>query len=518
LEPETVGLQIDLDLQLLTDESGIYGFGFQPVGGQQVVECIKPIPDVVLRADRTETSTMVSHMTLAFVSFTEPDPSETPEYSNSLEQAFVHIQATLIARRKGMLNAEIEPICDAHAPEIPERLQRKYDAYYGEAFAMVRHIIQAAYDSCVPPHLLPLLRQFTRSRRYQIYTHAVGSPWFAQLIEVFPVLGIKMFHSSGSTGLPDDVLAQARRMVEEGCKLNKIAETMEVPTAMRKISPQEAHVYVPYTKHLFKYRADISNFWDRNAGNIREWLQAIFRANFWQRTEYAAWLVRNFHELTVGPNADQDRKNLSDWVQSCLEGTGSRSSRPFIKTMSARTVERLSDEWHRNTEGIYNAILGVKLPGNWREIPEANGCETEEEYSEIIRKKIADKTLPKAWLTDAEINGILIKATTNELELIEASLYLKNCGGTYSNRIYTGECCIYTASHGTEVLAMIEVQKHHRGFHVAQCAGYLNQSPSTQILDAIREWESTFPINPEPTWEEIYTSENWEVEIWPNVI
>jgi hypothetical protein len=183
--------------------------------------------------------------------------------------------------------------------------------------------------------------------------------------------------------------------------------------------------------------------------------------------------------------------------------------------MSPRTVKRLSEEWHRNTEHIYNGILGISRPESWHTNPEAKDFETEKEYTESIRKKIAAKTLPKAWVGDANINGIAIKAATNELELIEASLYLKNCGGTYSDRIYKEECCIYTATRGAEFLAMIEVQRHLRSFHVTQCAGYLNQAASTEVLKAVKNWESSFPTRPEPTWEEIYTSDNWELEIVP---
>jgi hypothetical protein len=485
-------IQTELEFQLLTDADGIYGVGFRP--SQHTEGFQSPAPDVILRSDQITPAPPGLGPVLTFNPVEDIDLLEPSECSGLLESTYVDIQATLIARRKGISSAQCQR----------------------EAFEEVGAVMRTAYASCVSPSLLPLLRQIPINKRYQAYTHIAGSPRFAQLFAVFPVLGIKMMCSSGSAGLPEETIARAKAMVEEGCKLKKIADVMKVAYAMRKIAIEDADSAIPIMGELCDHNSHLRDYWDRNSENIEEWFWAILLADISGGSEYAAWIAGNYHELSADCKAEQGRRNIGDWVRAGIEGTGIYPvARPFVRTMSVRTVKRLSDEWHQNTEQIYNAVLGINLPTSWREGPEAEEYETEKEYTESIRKKIAAKILPKPWIGDAEINGISIKAAINELELIEASLYLKNCGGSYSNQIRDGECCIYLAWWEGKLLAMVEVRKSVRGHEVSQCAGYLNQSPSTQTLDAVKEWELAFRTSPEPTWEEIYTSENWELEVVP---
>jgi hypothetical protein len=497
----------DLEFRLLTDSDGIYGVGFRPFADQHNEDYLNPAEDIILRADLATPTPGGMYPAFAFDTFdgvTEADHSE--DYI-SAEENFVHIQAALIAQRNDVLTPHLNFNLDEIDPEECRRFSSEHDLYQREAFEKVAKVLRTAHASCVTPSLLPLLRQLSLNWRYRTYTYAAASPRFAQLLTVFPVLGIKLMCTSGSSDLTDETIAEGRAMVEEGCKLRKIADVMEVAYAMRRIGIQDAPASpTPMMSMYCDYNSHLRDYWDRNSENISEWLGAHYLGS----SEYAAWVASNYHKLSDDYLAEQALRNIGDWVRAGLEETGIYPvTRPFVRTMSPRTVKLLSEEWHRNTEHIYNGILGISRPESWHTNPEAKDFETEKEYTESIRKQIAAKTLPKAWLGDAEINGIAIKAASNELELIEASLYLKNCGGTYSDRIHKGECCIYTATHGSEFLAMIEVQKHHRGFHVTQCAGYLNQVPSKEVLDTVDDWKRSFPIRPEPTWEEIYTSDNW---------
>ena len=512
-------IQTDLEFQLLTDADGIYGFGFRPIGDQQGDDFNNPISDIVLRADLITPDTYDSHPTFVFEPFEEGNSPKSPDYSSSLEKTFVHIQTTLIAQRNGISTSHFESFFDVANPEEWAPFPIEYEPYQKEALTKVGSVIRTAYDNCVAPSLLPLLWQLSSKWRYGAYTRMQGSPRFSQLLVVFPVLALKLIQCPSLSIGTGGNLARANSMVEDGAKLNKIAETAKVPSVMRKIGIYEAHRYVDFTNMLFDYRLYLPDFWDQNSGDIYSWLRAVYHAPFFGNkdyTDYAVWLVRNFHEFSAEYKTRQVQSNIQDWIYASYEGSGLYTlDRPFVKSMSAQTVQQLSDEWHQGLGRNYDAILGVNQPGNWYENPEAERYETEKEYVESLRMKIAANTYPIPWIDDAEINGIFFKATTNELELIEASQHLRNCGGSYSERLHRGWCCIYTASRGTEFLAMIEVQRHARGFHVTQCAGYLNQAVSTEVSEAVKDWETSFPTRPEPTWEEIYTSDNWELEIVP---
>jgi hypothetical protein len=504
-------VKTDLDFQLLTDAKGVYGFGFRSKSHQQNENLLKFAPDIVLRRDLIEPLTHGEHTNFVFLALYNTNLSEWISNRKFLESIFSHIQTAVIAQRNGVIGNCLSFLLDGTEPEAWEPFPDEFEAYSKEAIAQVEKVISSAYASCVPPDVMPVLGQLPINWRYRAYTHMVDSPRFTQLLSEFPVLAFKLMSLVASDDLPEGTRTRAKAMVEDGHKLRKIADFMQVAYAMRRVSFQEADSPFPMQDNFCNYNSHLQNYWDRNAESVAGWLWNINLAHM-TSPEFAEWMVCNNHEC----NSKFDVLKIGDWVRASLEGTSiSPVTRPFEKTMSARTVERLSEEWHKNMEGAYNAILGIKRPDYWTGCPEANGCETEEEYIKIIREKIAAKTLPKAWVGDAEINGIAIKAATNELKLIEASLYLKNCGGTYSDRIHKGECCIYTATRGAEFLAMIEVKRHLRGFHVTQCAGYLNQPPPTDVLEAVKGWELTFPTSPEPTWEEIYSSDNWELEIVP---
>ncbi len=508
-------IQTDLEFQLLTDADGIYGFGFRSKSNQQNENIFKFAPDIILRADLIEQLTQSEHTNFVFMPLYNTNLSDWINNKKYLESIFSHIQTAVIAQRNGVIGNCFSFLFDGTEPEAWEPFPDEFEAYSKEAIAQVEKVISSAYASCVPPAVMPVLGQISINWRYRAYTHMVDSPRFTQLLSVFPFLAFKLM-SEAANRLPEGTRLRARAMVEDGCKLNKIAKVMKVPNAMRRIRIQDCNDALLMTGEFFEYAHYLENYWDRNSENINKWLGAIYWGKLFHGSEYGTWVTCNYHKLDADCSPDQNLGNIGDWVRACSEGTGVYPvARPFVRTMSPRTVKRLSDEWHRNTEHIYNGILGISRPESWHTNPEAKDFETEKEYTESIRKKIAAKTLPKAWVGDAEINGIAIKATSNELELIEASLYLKNCGGTYSDRIHKGECCIYTATRGSEFLAMIEVQRLHRGFHVTQCAGYLNQVASKEVLDAVDDWKRSFPSRPEPTWEEIYTSDNWELEIVP---
>jgi hypothetical protein len=512
LEVPTSEILKNMDFQLLSDDAGVYGFGFRSESQNLKENWGDFASEIILRADLIEPVYFIQHGDFVFLPLDEFDPFEWVDNNVSLESIFVKIQAAVIGVRNGLSGNCLNFLFDGTQPEAWEAFPREYEAYELEAFAHVEEVIRRAYASCVPSHVMPVLGQLKQEIRYQAYTHMVGSPRFNQLLSVFPALGIKIMNGEPRQDLPNGTAERAKKMVEEGCKLGDIAKVMKVASALRRIRIQDAEHSYALNSHFCNYNSHLRDFWDQNAGNLLAWFNDINFAHTGAGPEFAAWVACNHHECSSNFNVF----SIGDWVRTSLEGTGIYPvARPFEKTMSPRTVERLSDEWHRNVEGIYNEILGIDRPHNWAGCPEADGCETEEEYVNLIRKKVAAKILPKAWISDAEINGIFIKAVTNELELIEASLHLRNCGGTYSELLHRGECCIYTASRGIEILAMIEVQRQPKGYYVTQCAGYLNQTASTEVLDAVENWESSFPTSPEPTWEEIYTSDNWEFEIGP---
>ena len=395
-------IQTDLEFQLLTDADGIYGFGFRSKSHQQNENMLEVAPDIILRADLIKPLTHSEHANFVFLPLYNTNLSEWIGNKMYLESIFTHIQTAMIAQRNCVPDNCLSFLFDGTEPEAWEPFPDEYETYSKEAIAQVEKVISSAYASCVPPDVMPVLAQLPINWRYRAYTHMAGSQRFTQLLSVFPVLAFKLMSEAASADLPDGTRERAKEMVEEGQKLGKIADVMKVATAMQRISIQDADDSFPMMGHFCNYNSHLQNYWDRNAENIGRWVWNINLAHGTGH-EFAVWMVCNQHECS----SKFDVLKIGDWVRASLEGTSiSPVTRAFEKTMSARTVERLSEEWHNNMEGAYNAILGIKRPDYWTGCPEADGCETEEKYTKVIREKIAAKILPKAWVGDAEINGI----------------------------------------------------------------------------------------------------------------
>jgi hypothetical protein len=199
------------------------------------------------------------------------------------------------ARKDAMESATDEERRKMWADKQRESLQVRID--FGQrtrAFinlnGMLKKLIAVA-----DPDALRLARRFHMVGRESIYIGAVLSPRAAQLIDVFPVLGLEIYCPPNEETW--DRSRAAAKMVEAGRKLNRIAGFMEIPMWARKIKPAVAHLYGYVPEDLARYIPDATR-------DQQRWIRAFAyrQPRLWMQDKaLGKWVARHVLEFGGGP-------------------------------------------------------------------------------------------------------------------------------------------------------------------------------------------------------------------------
>ena len=128
--------------------------------------------------------------------------------------------------------------------EDAQQRARNRQIYHGlrlSSLAVINGLIGEALQAAAEPNALALARRFRFHQRYAIYRATAASHRALQITDVFPTLGLAIF-GLGSDRAKVNLIPEAKRLVEGGAPLRKIAELMGVPTAFRRVKPGAAHL------------------------------------------------------------------------------------------------------------------------------------------------------------------------------------------------------------------------------------------------------------------------------------
>jgi hypothetical protein len=219
-------------VQLLRDARGIYGIGvinrpFEKRFGQP--------PRLILRPDRLfEATAGCAALQMITGGFRHGMFGHMAE-----ERLRKQIHLEMLGR-KG-LNMSPEASWWSKDSKQQSRNRQVYHGLRLASLGVINRLIGEALEAAAEPNALALARRFRFGERYEIYCAGAANHRAMQLTNVFPTLGISIFapdFDSASANL----VSEAKRLVEGGAPLRKIAELMGVPMALRRVKPGAAHL------------------------------------------------------------------------------------------------------------------------------------------------------------------------------------------------------------------------------------------------------------------------------------
>jgi hypothetical protein len=162
---------------------------------------------------------------------------------------------------------------------------------------------------------------------------------------------------------------------------------------------------------------------------------------------YMAWVARNWEEL----GGHQEIEDIGDWAGR------PNNDRPFVPTMSVRTVRELSAQWHEAVAQKRHRELGP-FPNPW----------------------FPAHTLP---------GGEEIVPIVNSEELSREGRAMHHCVAGYGHSIISGQVYIYSLRRGDQRVATIELRRDESDKAVlGQIRGACNAVVPAKTTAMIRRW------------------------------
>jgi hypothetical protein len=121
-----------------------------------------------------------------------------------------------------------------------------------------------------------LARRFQFYDRYEIYRATAVTRRALQLVNVFPTLGLAIF-GARSHGVNVTLVPEAKRLVEGGAPLRKIAELMGVPIAFRIVKPGAARLALAVAD-AFEDPRLIDAYVPESLTKMKVWVKCIYLA------------------------------------------------------------------------------------------------------------------------------------------------------------------------------------------------------------------------------------------------
>ena len=458
-------LAIKHPVQLLCDAQGTYGIG----GVSSAVEADhRHPPEVILRPDRlSEAKTHPAALQMIMGGFRHGMFSHMAE--ERLRQT-IHWE---MLRRKG-LNWPPDDL--RWWSKDSEQQARNRQIYHGlrlSSLAVINRLIGEALQAAAEPHALALARRFRFHQRYEIYRATAASHRALQLTDVFPALGLAIF-GLGSSRAKVNLIPEAKRLVEAGAPLRKIAELMGVPMAFRRVKPVAAHLALAVVD-AFEDPRLIDAHIPESLKEMKLWLGCIYLAQN-VGPDFVQWTSR--HATEIGGSLDEVvaiLRDIADWVLACYRASVPPHIRRAIRGEERFTPTEGEQFVHRKFNADMSLATVTKLSADWHEAVAANMTGRNFEF-------------PEPWCPGGAFGGFDIVPITNSADLYREGKLLHHCGGTYVGRAHSGECYIFSVRQDGSPLATLELVGHRSGVAIRQLRGACNTKPSKEVSSAVNCW------------------------------
>jgi hypothetical protein len=289
-------LAVKHPVQLLSDAKGVYGIGL--VSGA-VEDFPRQPPELILRPDRLlEAETRPAALQKIFGGVRHGMFSHMSE--ERLRQA-IHWE---MLHRKGL---DWPPHRQKWWSEDSEQQARNRQIYHGlriGSLAVVNRLIGEALHAAAEPSALTLARRSRFHQRYKVYRATTASRRALQLTHVFPALGLAMC-DAGYHRRKAALAQEAKRLVEGGVRLRKIAELMGVPMAFRTVSPGPAHLALAVVD-AFEDPRLIDAHMPESPKQMKLWLNCVHVAQN-AGPDFVQWTSR--HATEIGGSRDEGHQH-----------------------------------------------------------------------------------------------------------------------------------------------------------------------------------------------------------------
>jgi hypothetical protein len=184
---------------------------------------------------------------------------------------------------------------------------------------VINRLIGEALQAAAEPDALALARRFRFHDRYEIYRATAVSSRALQLVNAFPALGLAIF-GRRSPGVNVTLIPEAKRLVEGGTPLRKIAELMGLPIAFRSVKPGAAH-WALAVADAFEDPRLIDAYMPESLTKMKVWLSCIRLAQD-VGPDFVAWTSRYATEIGGSPGEATDvLRDIADWVRACYRAS-----------------------------------------------------------------------------------------------------------------------------------------------------------------------------------------------------
>ena len=227
------------------------------------------------------------------------------------------------------------------------------------------------------------------------------------------------------------LVPEAKRLVEGGAPLRKIAELMGVPIAFRSVKPGAARLALAVAD-AFEDPRLIDAHMPESLTKMKLWLKCIYLAQH-VGPDFVAWTSRHATEIGGSPvRLTSILRDIADWVRACY----CASVPPHIR----------------------RAILGDQpfLPRArgeqfvYRQFKADMSLATVTKLSPIGMTAVAANMtgptvkFPEPWCPGGIFGGFDIVPITNSADLYREGKLMHHCAGTYAGQVHSGDCYIFS--------------------------------------------------------------------------
>ena len=451
---------IKYPVELLRDGKGIYGIG-------AVAKEIN-YPDLILRRDRLQESDPHCYIRPALQMIT--GGFRHGMFSHAAEEHFRQEIHHGMLRRAGLpwpphQEDDRNLRWWSSDPEQQAHNRRIFHGLRLGSLSIINKLIGRALEEAADREAVMLARRFRFRDRYAVYRATAMSPRALQITAVFPALGLAIFAPDVAT----DRAREARRLVEDGERLNKIAELMGVPLAFRNVKPGAARTALAVAG-AFEDPRLVDAYMPQSLPKMKRWLRSINLANE-LGPDFVRWVAK--YALEIG--SLEEVKDIGDWVRSCY-----RASVPphVLRAIIGHPLahQQQGEQFvHRQFNADMSLATVIKLNHEWHEAVAANMSGPNAKF-------------PEPWAPGAETCGLNIIPITTNSELYREGATMRNCVGTYAHQVQLGDVYIYSVRRSGERVATLELVRNRSLVAIGELRGPCNTQAPKEISRAVRSW------------------------------
>jgi hypothetical protein len=270
------------------------------------------------------------------------------------------------------------------------------------------------------------------------------------------------------------LVPEAKRLVEGGAPLRKIAELMGVPMAFRMVKPGGADLALAVVD-AFEDPRLIDAHMPESLTKMKLWLNCIYLAQS-VGPDFVQWTAR--HATEIGGYPDEVvgiLRDIADWVQACYRA----SVPPHIRRAILGDQQFLPAQGeqfvHRQFKADMSLASVTKLSAEWHNAVAANMTGPNFEF-------------PEPWCPGGISGGFEIVPITNSSDLYREGKLMHHCAGTYAERVHSGECYVFSVRKDGAPVATLELVHSGAGVAIGQLRAPCNAKAPKEAQRAVSSW------------------------------